>query len=188
MTKIDSWKPKHQAYRLAQTRLNLRIWVSTDQAKAIPLVTTESQLSHMHLKLSIEKEKTHMPMDGLGFRMIVQTIHLTKELPPVDLTDRWPKKNHGNTLCILVDTVTQTQLISDCVTSPQDGSQRFHLRSLHWSELESVSLAFSFGKTKGSRDPRRREGRTTKCPDSVTLNYLMNKYSLFQFQQRVNNG
>lgn len=43
-------------------------------------------------------------------------------------------------------------------------------------------LAFSFGKTKESRDQRRWEGRTTNCPDSITLNYLMNQYSLFPFQ------
>lgn len=96
-----------------------------------------------------------------------------------DWPDKWRKGIM--TLCLAFWLIGQHkpkeyQIV--CETTPWDRSQRSHLRA-KLSDLESVSFAFSFSKTKSSRDSRRQEGGTRSCPDAITQNYLiMSKYSL----------
>lgn len=182
MTKIDSWKPKHQASRLAQTRLNLRIWVSTDQAKAIPLVATKSRLSHMHLKLSTDKEKTHISLRGLRNNSIDCTPY---PRAPSYRPDKQTAKRaswqhalhfgwHGN---------PNPAKRRPCDLTP-GWKPEVSLEISAFNQIwKAFSLALSFGKVDGSRDPRRREGRTTNCPDSITLNSLMNKFPCSSFNR-----
>ena len=157
-----------------QNNVNLKIWVSTEGQShsynwrsCFPRATKTD-----HWK----RKDTHRPMDGPCFWMRKYTDWLKSHFYWLA---KWLKSNQGNMPCILVDRATQTQLTPDCVTSTWDGSQRFHLRP-KWSDLGAVSFAFSFSRTKGSKDPRKQEDRNWSCPDSITLNYLMmNKYSLF---------
>lgn len=170
MMKRNSWKPKHQTSRLAR---QVWIWKYEWAQRVKATVTTEGHVFHVQPKLIIGKGKIHT-CPWMGHTSEWESTQTDWRATSTDSISGWKQSGQHALHFGWQGDINPTW---NCVTSTRDRARGFTWDPSY--QIWKLSHLLSLLAEQGSKDHGRQEGRTWSCPDSITLNYLMNKYSLF---------